>query len=69
MATKQHHRAGRRDSSISRLEDQLKTGTKVLSTKTAKRYEGKKQGDSVPLESEDVKKIKFIIDRTKKNMQ
>ncbi len=68
MATKQHYRSERRDSSIERLEAQLKSGVRTLSTKTAKKYgKGKKKGDSVPLDEKDIKRIKEVIKNTHLN--
>ena len=69
MATKQHHRIERQKDSISRLEKQLADGFKILSTNTAKKYEGKKKGDKVPLNDSDIKRIKDVISATHLNMK
>tara|TARA_B100000131_G_scaffold19156_1_gene18933 strand:+ start:192 stop:410 length:219 start_codon:yes stop_codon:yes gene_type:complete len=70
MATKQHHKVRRQESSIERLEQQLKDGTRTLSTRTAKKFSGDaKQGDVVPLSDEDIKRIKSIIENTKSNIR
>ena len=69
MATKQHHKRSRQESSIERLEVQLREGMRVLSTKTAKKIKGAKKGDIVKLTESDIKRIKDIIDNTRMNMQ
>ena len=69
MATKQHHKRARQESSIERLEAQLKYGKKVLSTKTAKKVDGCMKGDEVKLTSADIKRIELLIQSTKDNLR
>lgn len=47
----------RRRIALDNLRNQLKSGVKTLSTRTAERYEGMKAGDTMALSEHDIKRI------------